>query len=135
MKEVPGYAGDFFYPLYLSLMDALFALILTLLGGTLSMVFSILAWRLKKEIFFYLGITFVALLIVYIIFHLDYYIYALMNPMYDLTSILMLTFIGVSVYFLISSKTKHHAGNTDTEVTDAFLDEIIEEEDEEIDYE
>jgi magnesium-transporting ATPase (P-type) len=124
-------------------MGFLLGQILVFLCGIAAIVFSALTWRLKKDIFFYLGLGFTAIYSFYAIYNYKF-IVSLFNQRDILFLMFNLAFIVIPVYFLISSKLQGREGNTDKgidgiqeggPVTEEYLDEIINSPDEEVDFE
>lgn len=113
----------------------LIAILLIFIVGIGGLLFSILSWRLKNQTLFYLAIGCIGIQVIYFIVNFEYMYYLLQHSETAIWGIAYLTFIFLPVFFLVQAKTKPNSGNTDTDVTDAFLDEIINADDEEIDYE
>ena len=133
--KIPGKIDRGFFSSYIWHMPGIFLiLMLTILGGAICITFSVLAWRLKKTIFFILGIISSACLLFLCLLRADYYLWSLLHPTQDFTGIFILLSLGLSLYFLVASKIKQHHGDDDTTVSDLFLDEIINEKDDDIDY-
>ena len=117
-------------------MGVLLGFILLFLGGIGAIIFSLLAHRLKENIYFILGCVFTGLVLLYILFNWEYIWYMLQSGPSALFGLVILSFVAIPVVFLILSKQKNPSGSGDSDLTDdAFLDEIINAEDEEIDYE
>ena len=99
---------------------------------TVGLLFSILAYNRKLPVFFFLGIGSLLISSIWIVKEYEYYWYSLTeNP--DLLILVITAAYVTSIVFLILSKsTKKNADDT---VTDAFLDDIINADDEEWDAE
>ncbi|MBI3135257.1 MAG: hypothetical protein HYZ14_11340 [Bacteroidetes bacterium] len=97
-------------------------------------IFSILSWRLRTDVMFWLGVVFTSFLVLYTFVKIELVLYLILNIDTFLYGLIILAFIGIPVYFLISSKLSK-PGNGDTDVTDDYLTRIIESDDEDIDYE
>ena len=117
------------------MFGGLIALLLLFIGGILAILFSILSWRTKEAVYFYLGIGFTSLILIYILVNIKFVVYQLSNGTSAIEGIITLSFLVIPILFLVKTKQKHSAGGEDSEVTDAFLDDIINSEDEDIDYE
>ncbi len=103
----------------------LFFLLTMVLGG-LTVLGSVLAWRTRHIVYFIMGLVFGCILLVIVAVNHEYYLFSLLNPESDMTSILLLIFLGVSTYFLVSSQMKN-TGYYDSDVTDAGISELINE--------
>ncbi|NOQ75693.1 MAG: hypothetical protein GQ574_27045 [Crocinitomix sp.] len=100
-----------------------FALIIVTAG----ILFSILAYNRKNDTFFWFGVGFTAFATVGIIFTAQYHFYGLtayQNPF----SFMMIGAWIISIIFLVMSKVNQKP--KDDHVTDAFLDDVINSEDE-----
>lgn len=115
----------------------------------LSLLFSILSWRLKQPVFFWLAIVATSLLLLFYLVNIELFIYWLSDISSFVTAIFMLALVGLPIYFIVASKLstpKSDSGITDDylnsvinsnekEITEADLDDIINSEEKEIDYE
>ena len=119
-------------------MGILLALLLIIICGLFALIFSVLAWRLKNEIYFYIGL--VATIIIIIYSAINYlYLYSLLHlsiPFF----IIHIAFLIFPIYFLIQAKKNTKSSNLEDvdpsgTVTDTYLDEVINAPDEEIDFE
>lgn len=120
-------------------MGILLVQIFVFLCGISAIVFSILAWRLKKDIFFYLGIGFTAIYCIYAAYNIEF-LMSLLNYGDMLFLLFNLSFIIIPAYFLISSKINSKDSSFDEAkaggpVTEEYLDEIINSPEEEVDFE
>ena len=120
-------------------MGILLAQMMVFICGILAILFSILAWRLKNDVFFYLGAGFTFIILVYLTVYYDFFL-GLLESGNTLFVMINVAFVAIPVYFLIQSKmhSKHQSLdgiNTKGPVTQEYLDEIINAPDEEIDYE
>ncbi|MBN4070914.1 hypothetical protein JYT72_00260 [Crocinitomix catalasitica] len=113
-------------------MGILFGYVLIFLGGICAIIFSILASRLKQDVFFILGCIFTGIILIYVIYNYEW-IWYLVNEG-ALFGLLILSFIVIPVIFLIQSKQSKSASIGDSEVTDSFLDDIIQSEEEDINF-
>lgn len=102
--------------------------------GILALVFSILHWRLKTPILFTLGVVFSTLVLVIYLFNVELFIELFSNQDSILTGVILLIFLILPAGFLIASKTKSTNPITESEVTDDYLNEIINSEDENIEF-
>ena len=121
------------------MLGFLFAQILVFLGGICGIIFSILAWRLRKNIFFYLALGFLVIYLIYAAFNYEYLLTIFYSGNYILL-FLNLSFIIIPVFFLIKSKQSMKNATLDGltsegKVTDQYLDGIINAPDEEVDFE
>lgn len=98
-----------------------------------SWVFSILAWRLKKDVFFWIGVSATGLLLVFYLFNIEFLIHILSDIDSLVFGVFILTLLGIPVYFLIASKMKSSNSSNDV-ITEDYLNSIIESEEKEIDY-
>ena len=112
------------------------------LGGGAGILFSVLAWRLKNEVFFILSVIVCGLMIIYIAYNfLDIISMVKFSPVMFL---LHLVFIGLPIFFIVKyfqDKNKHGGDHSDIDddqnsgaVTDQYLDEIINSADEDLDF-
>ncbi len=96
-----------------------------LIGG---LVFSILSYHHRKNnALFVLGIVFTFLALIPVMFNFAFYVSG------NMFAIFVLLILGTSTFFLIMGKTTTAPNESD--VTDAFLDDVINSEDEEWDPE
>jgi uncharacterized membrane protein YfcA len=121
------------------MFDFLIAQILVFSIGICAIIFSVLAWRLRKNILFILGLIFSTVYLIYAVLNHEFLLSLLLLGDY-IFFVLNLSFIVVPVYFLISSKQSMKASTLDGltpdgKVTDQYLDDIINAPDEEIDFE
>jgi len=112
------------------MVSFIFILILTIPA----IIFSILSWRLRTKVTFWLGVIFTALLALCYIFNLPFFISLVLNPDSFLYGLVFLLTLAIPVYFLVSSKLKK-TDNGDSEITDDYLTKIIESDEEDIDFE
>lgn len=116
----------------------LFVLLMVVVCGFAALLFSILAWRIKKDVFFYLGLVFTSVLVIYAAINYEHLLYQMLND--TLLFMIQMSFIGFPIFFLIQSKmnpenTSLDGSQSTGQVTEAYLDEVINAEDEEIDFE
>jgi len=121
------------------MLGILFAQIVVFIGGIGAILFSILAWRLRKNVFFYLGLGFLLIYLIYAILNYEYFLLLLDLDNYIFLG-LNLSFVIIPTFFLIKSKQTMKTSSLDGlssegQVTDKYLDDIINGPDEEIDYE
>jgi hypothetical protein len=116
-------------------MEALFFNIyFVLLMATLGLLFSIMAHSRKSKTFFYLGIGALVLVTIYLIADISYLSYAILAG--GIFFIVILAAYITSIVFLILHLTGgSNNSNIESAVTDVFLDEIIEGEEEDWDAE
>lgn len=108
---------------------------LSLLLGTVALLFSILAWRLKTETMFWLAVSFTGLqlLIVAISFQLLIELFSYENTIF--TAVIISALLIIPICFIIASKLKPDKSHADSDVTDEYLNDIINSEDEDLDLE
>lgn len=116
----------------------IFVLLMVVVCGFAAILFSILAWRLKQDVFFYLGLICTSILVIYAAINYQHFIYMMLNE--TLLFMVQMAFIGFPIFFLIQSKmtstdTSLDGSEATGKVSEAFLDEVINSEDEEIDFE
>jgi hypothetical protein len=120
----------------------IFYIILFYIGGALNILFSVLAWRLKNQAFFIITCVLTGLLVIYMGFNfLEIMDAARFSPVFFF---LHLMFIGLPVFFVIKyfqdqKKVGQASDGLDGahqggEVTEEYLDEVINSPDEEIDF-
>ena len=102
--------------------------------GILALVFSILYWRLKSQVFFTLGLIFTALVLLIYLLNAELILTLFSNQDSILTGVVLLIFLILPAGFLVASKTKSANSITESEVTDEYLNEIINSEDENIEF-
>ena len=120
-------------------MGVLVVQIMVFICGLMAILFSILAWRLRNDVYFYLGIAFTGIFIIYGVYN---YLFLWSqwlsgNVVFVLFN---LAFVGLPIFFLIKAKTPTSNSSLDGvksggPVTEEYLDEIINSPDEEIDFE
>ncbi|MBK9191882.1 MAG: hypothetical protein IPM77_10390 [Crocinitomicaceae bacterium] len=116
-------------------MGYLFFYLIIFILSIPALIFSILSWRLRTPVMFWLGVGFTGLLLVMMLFNFDF-IYSLVTQIENgIQGILIIAMLFLPVLFLILSKTSKPDSGNDSEVTDDYLTKIIESEDEEINYE
>lgn len=98
---------------------------------TAGLLFSILAYSQRKQVFFYLGISAVVIVTIGMASYYEFYYFAIGSG--DVITIAFLMAWLASIVFLVISQMDTKKG--DDGVTDAFLDDIINSEDEEWDPE
>lgn len=109
------------------------------LSGFLAILFSVLAWRLRSNVFFILGVICTSIVLLIAIFSFKYIGRMLKNQ--DFFYLLFFaSLLGLPVFFLIKSKLPTENNSLDGSsasgaVTPEYLDEIINAPDEEIDFE
>ncbi|MBN4072583.1 hypothetical protein JYT74_00955 [Crocinitomix catalasitica] len=114
-------------------MGVIFGYLLLFIGGIAAIIFAILANRLRQDVYFILGCIFTGLIIIYVIYNYKW-IWNLLNNAEDvILGLIILSFIVIPVIFLVQTKQSKSSGEN-SEVTDAFLDDIIESEDEDINF-
>jgi hypothetical protein len=109
--------------------------ILSFILGTAAILFSILAWRLKTEVMFWLaaGFTGILLLIIAISFELMLALFSFEKTLFQ--GVLISSFLIIPICFIIASKLKPDKLHSDSDVTDEYLNDIINSEDEDINFE
>lgn len=100
-----------------------------------AIIFSILSWRLRTDVMFWLGVVFTGLQLIVFVVNAQLLIYLLSYPDSFVIGLILLSLLGMPVYFLIQSKTKKSNNRGDSDVTDDYLTKIIDSEDEDLDYE
>ena len=116
----------------------LIVLMLVIICGFAALLFSVFAWRLKKDVYFYLGLVFTSVLVIYAAINYEHLLFAMVNE--TMWFLIQMAFIAFPVYFLIQSKMNPANNSLDGSsatgyVTEAYLDEVINAPDEEIDFE
>ncbi|MBK7129137.1 MAG: hypothetical protein IPM74_12040 [Crocinitomicaceae bacterium] len=86
--------------------------------------------RKPSRVMFNIGAVLVAFILLLYLVNASYVWNIFLSGSNVFSIIMLLAFPGVPIYFLISSKTKR--SNPESEVTDEYLDSIINEEDDEI---
>jgi len=114
-------------------MFSLWLFILLFLVTIPAMIFSILSWRLRNPVMFWLGVVFTALVLLIYLINFELILLLLMDIDSIIYSIVLLAFLGFPIYFLVSSKMKK-AGTSESDVTDDYLNSIIESKEDDIDY-
>jgi hypothetical protein len=107
--------------------------ILTFFLSIPAFLFTILAWRLRTPVLFWLGVIFTGFIFLLYIFEIEFIISCFTHIDSMLLGVFFLALLGVPVFFLISSKIKKSSGDDD--VTDDYLNSIINSPDEDIDLE
>jgi hypothetical protein len=97
-----------------------------------SLIFSILAWRLRTAPMFWLGIVFTGAIAILYLYEIDFLISCFSHIDSMFTGFILLFLIGIPLFFLINSKLAKAKGNDD--ITDDYLNSIINEKDENVDY-
>ncbi len=120
------------------MLGALFVFLLVVLCGFAAILFSVFAWRLNNDIFFYLGLICTSILIIYAAINYEHLYYLMINS--TMWFLIQMSFIVCPIYFLIQAKTNSPNNSFDGseasgKVTEDYLDEIINSPDEEIDFE
>ena len=111
-------------------MNIFFTLILTVV----SLLFSILSHNLKNRSFFYIGVVALALITLFFARNITYTLHALRSG--NVLYLVMIASYITSIVFLVLHLTRESTSSSNNnDVTDAFLDEIIEGDDEEWDAE
>lgn len=113
------------------MMGVLFSYLIVLILATAALLFGILAFSQKKVVFFYLGIIFVTIALLVSLPHAQFILYAIQAG--HLLTIASLAAWLIAIIFLILSKTK--PTKADNGITDSFLNDIINADDEEWDPE
>lgn len=98
-----------------------------------ALIFSILAWRLRTGIMFWLGVVSVSIILILYILEIEFLISCFSNIDSMSTGFFFLILVGVPLFFLINSKLVKSSANDD--VTDDYLNSIINEKDKDIDFE
>lgn len=114
------------------MFGVLFLFLFGIIIVTAGLLFSILAYTRKVEAFFWIGAICTGFITIGVIWNIEHYFYEI-SVSQDPMSFMIIAAWLVSVIFLIMSKTNKKPA--DDNVTDAFLDEIINAEDEEWDPE
>lgn len=97
-------------------------------------ILSVLTWRLRNPILFWIALVFVLLLIALYAFNLQHIYSSFLDIDSMLYGLFLLCLLGVPLFFLIASQIKP-SGLNESDVTDDYLNSIIESKDEEIDFE
>lgn len=116
----------------------LFVTLLVVICGFLALLFSIFAWRLRQDVHFYLGLIFTSILVIYAAINYQHLFFMMINN--TMWFMIQMAFIGFPIFFLIQSKMSLPNESLDGseatgKVTEAYLDEVINAPDEEIDFE
>ena len=116
----------------------LIVLLLVVICGFAALLFSVFAWRLRKDVFFYLGLFFTGILVIYAAINYEHLLFTMINN--TIWFLIQMAFIGFPIFFLIQSKMNLANNSLDGssatgQVTEAYLDEVINAPDEEIDFE
>ncbi len=98
-----------------------------------SLILSILAWRLRTNVFFWLGTAFTALLLILYIYEIKFLVSLFANIDEILWGLFFLVLLGLPIFFLVSSKLSKQ-NNDQGDITDAYLNSIINSKEEEIDF-
>jgi hypothetical protein len=119
-------------------MGVILLFMLIFIGATAAIVVSVLAWRLKNRALFYLALVLTGLILCYELYNIRWVISLFQADF--LWGMIHLMFIAIPVFFLIKYATdkatdSFDGGKTGAPVTEAYLDEIINSPDEEIDFE
>jgi hypothetical protein len=118
------------------MLGILFGYVITFAGGICAILFSILANRLKSDVFFILGCVFTGFMLIYIIYNYEWMWSLMNNGVNAIFGLVILSFVVIPVIFLIQAKSgTPYGGRGDSEVTDAYLEEVINSADEKIDFE
>lgn len=110
-----------------------------LILGVAAIIFSILAWRLKANVHFIIGVCCTSLILLICIFNYDIVVYMFLSQ--EFFGILFFaTFLVIPIIFLVKAKQGNPTDSFDGSkatgaVTEDYLDEIINSPDEEIDFE
>ena len=116
-------------------MGTLLGMVMIFMAGIAGIIFSILAQRLKQEIFFILGCVTSAIVLIYIIWNFQWW-WAMINSADGaFMALIILSFLVIPIIFLVQSKQAVGSNDGDSDVTVDFLEEVINSEDEEIDFE
>jgi hypothetical protein len=120
-------------------MGILLLQIFVFADGILAILFSVLAWRLKQNVFFILGIVFTAIYLIYAIINYEF-LWGLLQSGSHVFVIFNAAFIILPILFLVKSKTDKPPKSLDGieangAVTEEYLDSIINAPDEEVDFE
>jgi uncharacterized membrane protein HdeD (DUF308 family) len=110
----------------------LFVYLFGIILATAGLLFGILAYNRKDPVFFWLGLSFDILVTIGLILNVEYYFYSLTQSA-DAFGLMTIGAWIISIVFLVLSKVNKKPN--DDNVTDAFLDDIINAEDEEWDAE
>jgi len=109
----------------------IFNIFIVFILTTAGLLFSILAYSQRNKVFFYLGIAAVIIVGLGLANYYEFYYYSISSG--DIMTIALFMSWVISIVFLIISQTEKKKDGS--EVTDAFLDDIINAEDEEWDPE
>jgi hypothetical protein len=112
------------------------------MGGAARILFSVLAWRLKNEVFFILSCVTTSLMLIYIIYTFaDIADSVRYDPVFFLIHLL---FIGLPIFFIVKyfqDKNKIGAPSASLDgaenggpVTEEFLDDVINSPEEDLDF-
>lgn len=116
-------------------MGYLFFYLILFILSIPALIFSILSWRLRTPVMFWLGVGFTGLLLINMLYHFDFIYNLVTNIENGIEGIVVVAMLFLPVLFLVLSKASKRDSSGDSEVTDDYLTKIIESEDEEINYE
>lgn len=116
-------------------MDTLSLFMFSIVPGTLALLFSILSWRLKTELMFWLGVAFTAIILLVDALNFDAIIFLFSNQDTIFSGVIIMICLILPICFLIASKLSPDKLNSDSDVTDEYLNNIINSEDEKNDFE
>src|SRR5687768_16563300 len=100
-------------------------LIICLLPATCAVLFSILSWRLKTAVMFWLGVLFTGIIFLILSFSYKEILFLFSSPDELFTLVILLAFLIIPICFLVASKLKPDKTHADSDVTDEYLNDII----------
>jgi len=109
--------------------------IICLLPATCALLFSILSWRLKTEVMFWLGVLFTAILFFILSLNYKEILFLFSSPDELFPGVILMACLIIPICFLVASKLKPDKAHADSDVTDEYLNDIINSEDEDGDLE
>jgi len=89
----------------------------------ISWIFSILNWRLKQPVFFWIALVSTSLLLLFFLINIELFIFWLSDISFFVMGVFMLCLIGIPLYFIISSKVS--TSKPESDITDDYLNQII----------
>jgi len=109
--------------------------IISILVGALALLFAILSWRLKTEIMFWLGVSFTIILLVVDTINFDAVLFLFSNSETIFSGVIIFACLILPTCFLVASKLNPNKLLDDSAITDDYLNDIINNEDEKVDFE
>ena len=116
-------------------MDTLGLFMLSIVIGTLALLFSLLSYRLKTEIMVWLGVAFTGILLIIDTLNFDTIVFLFSNQDTIFSGVIIMVCLILPICFLIASKVNPNKLSPDSDITDEYLNDIINSNDENIDFE